>query len=279
MSFLNGSTASPAAKLNKPVAAVSAPSPTPSTSSSGGTKRKRPDAPAIVYSQPALTGTGESPYTQAHYVINNMREKQMKVWTFDELIDYLSIPQVDATKEQRNRLRYIFRNHPQIDYNSQGDNGRGTYRYKPKYNIRSADELKAYLQAQKHSIGISVKDLKDGWPDCIPAIEDLERQGQLLVTRNKKDFTPKTVWQDDPSLHQNIERNFHSDWHKIALPPNPDDLRAKLEAAGLKPTSAPKDTKKAVEAKPKKKKVTRRTGKQTNIHMLGILKNYDHKRK
>jgi transcription initiation factor TFIIE subunit beta len=75
-----------------------------------------------------------------------------------------------------------------------------------------------------------------------------------------------------------MDSDFINEWHKVQIPPNPDDLRNSLLAAGLKPSSAPRQ---AVASKPdkKKKKASRRGGKQTNTHMAAILKDFSHMRK
>jgi transcription initiation factor TFIIE subunit beta len=85
-------------------------------------------------------------------------------------------------------------------------------------------------------------------------------------------------WGNDPSLMHTMDPDFMNEWHRIQIPANPDDLRNSLLAAGLKPSSAPRQ---AVASKPdkKKRKAPRRGGKQTNTHMQSILKDFSHMRK
>lgn len=75
-----------------------------------------------------------------------------------------------------------------------------------------------------------------------------------------------------------MDPEFTNEWHKIQIPPNPDDLRNSLVGAGLKPSSAPRQF---AASKPdkKKRKAPRRGGKQTNLHMANILKDFSHMRK
>ncbi|KAF2468628.1 transcription initiation factor IIE, beta subunit [Lindgomyces ingoldianus] len=267
MSFLKASSA--ASRLG-------APSPTPSNSSNSGAKRKRPAddvAASTVYSQPLDTGTGNHIFTQVTYTIEFLRGKS-RWMTFQEITEYLNIPLHED--HLRTQLEVIFRSPTtsRIEHNPR-DN---TYRYKPKYDIRNAAQLKGWLQTQKSAQGLAVRELKDGWPNVHEEIREPERKREILVNRNKKDQVAKTVWINDPSLMHNLDEDFRNEWHKILLPPNPDDLRNKLVAAGLKPSSAPRA---AMAAKPKekKKKAPRRGGKQTNTHMASILKDYSHKRK
>ncbi|KAF2874300.1 hypothetical protein BDV95DRAFT_565912 [Massariosphaeria phaeospora] len=266
MSFLKANAA----------ARMSAPSPTPSNSSSGGAKRKRPDeTPAnIVYSQPQETGTGSHIYTQLTYAIEFLRTNQR--WhTFKEIVDYLNVQEHDH--HSRAHLQNLFRSpNPsnRIEYNEKT----GLYRYRPKYDIRSAADLKGYLQNQKSAQGLPIKDLKDGWPAVNEEIKELENAKEVLVKRNQKDSQARTVWINDPSLMHQMDPDFANEWHKIQLPANPDDLRNKLVAVGLKPSSAKREAM-ASKPKEKKRKAPRRGGKQTNTHMANILKDFSHMRK
>jgi transcription initiation factor TFIIE subunit beta len=139
--------------------------------------------------------------------------------------------------------------------------------------------LRTMLSKQTHAVGIPVRDLKDGWPNAIDAINKLEKEGHIMVVRHKKDQTPKAVWHNQVGLATTkIDDNYKTMFNRVQIPSNPDELRTKLDSAGLKPTSKPKAIVKAPEEK-KKKKAARKSGKQTNLHMQGILKDYSHKRK
>lgn len=254
---------------------LSAPSPTPSNSSMGVAKRKRPDDSdaTVVYSQPQETGTGTHIYTQFTYTITKLKEEQ-RWYKLEEILNYLNIPHGDPQVPQ---LVLLYRSpNPtnRIEYNKKLD----MYRYRPKYNIRNEAELKGYLQSQKSALGLSVKELKDGWPNAAEAITKLEDNNEILVSHHKKDNQPKTVWINDASLMHKMDPEFQAEWHKIQLPANPDDLRNNLVAAGLKPASAPRKIV-ASGPKEKKRKAPRRGGKQTNTHMTAILKDFSHLRK
>ncbi|KAF1957064.1 transcription initiation factor IIE, beta subunit, partial [Byssothecium circinans] len=255
-----------------------APSPTPSNASNGTAKRKRPDE-NVVYSQPQETGTGSHIYTQLTYAISWLRERMAegseKWYTFKEIADYLNLNMGNTVVRQQ--LQLLFRSpNPtnRILWNSKTD----TYRYKPKYDIRNAAQLKGFLQNQKSAQGLSVKDLKDGWPTVHEALKEMESKNEVLIKRNLKDQMAKTVWDNDRSLMHHMDPDFINEWHKLTIPPNPDDLRNSLLAAGLKPSSAPRQAE-AKKTDKKKKKVPRRGGKQTNSHMSAILKDFSHMRK
>ncbi|KAF2460575.1 hypothetical protein BDY21DRAFT_335802 [Lineolata rhizophorae] len=252
---------------------------TPPASALSTMKRKRPfDVPTAPASQPQDANTGQNIMTQVHFAVEYLRKKD-KAMSFKDIITYLSIP-VDQDRDSvAKTIRRILRTHKRVEYDKDGFNGQGSFRYRPVHPVRNADELKAYLQSRPTAQGIPVRELKEGWPDAIQAIDGMERKGELLVTRMKKDNVPKMVWQNDPTLSQPLDPHFKAMWHTIPLPTNPDELRMKLESAGLKPTSAPNANLLAPKPKEKKKKAPRRGGKQTNTHMLGILRDYSHKRK
>ncbi|KAJ4295156.1 hypothetical protein N0V90_007166 [Kalmusia sp. IMI 367209] len=254
----------------------SAPSPTPSNASANGTKRKRPEEVAnVVYSQPQDTGKGDHVYTRLTYTIDFLKTDPDKWRTFKEIMDYLNVPEADQTT--RAQLTTLFRldsPNQRIEYNPASK----MYRYRPKYSIRNSAQLKGFLQNQKSAQGLPVKDLKDGWAAVQEDLKGLEAKKQVLVKRNPKDQQAKTVWDNDPTLMHDMDPEFKSEWHKIQIPPNPDDLRNSLVAAGLKPSSAPRVIN---NSKPKetKRKTARRGGKQTNTHMANILKDFSHMRK
>ncbi|KAJ9618708.1 hypothetical protein H2203_008912 [Taxawa tesnikishii (nom. ined.)] len=235
-------------------------------------KRKHPEpAMTTTYSQPANTSTGEQIVTQVFYATEHLQKKD-KAISFDDIWNYLSIP--THLQHHRNVLKRALMNHSRVEYDPKGLNGQPSFRFRPIHPVRSGEELVAYLQRQPTAQGISVKELKEGWAGAVAEIDALEQKGVLLVTRNKKDNTPKMVWPDDPSLKVHVDEDFQNFWSKIKLPANPSDLRTELEKAGLTPTSKVKEIVKVTGARDKKKRVSRKVGRSTNTHMAGILKDY-----
>jgi transcription initiation factor TFIIE subunit beta len=248
----------------------------PAPSSVADNKRKREET-NVVYSQPQETGTGSHIYTQLTYTItwlrNRMADGDDSWHSLKEIMDYLNVH--DPTMKAQLQTLYRSRNPTnRIAYNQKD----GTYRYKPIYDIRNANQLKGFLQNQKSAQGISVKDLKDGWPTVHNVLKIMEGNKEVLIKRNLKDQVAKTVWGNDATLMHDMDPEFQNEWHKIQIPPNPDDLRNALLAAGLKPSSAPRQAE-AKKTDKKRKKAVRRGGKQTNAHMANILKDFSHMRK
>jgi transcription initiation factor TFIIE subunit beta len=274
----------PPAQLDLP---NGAPSPSPSnTSTSKGIKRKWENQVAQAQAiTPAAKATKEREnraprdiVTQVDYTVRFLVEKKTPQ-TFHDIINYLSVQAAD--KEQLDKLRTVLQRDwhgARIEYDPRGANSEGTYKFKPKIPVKNAEELKGFFQKQDHCVGLKMEDLKDGWKEYSEEIERLEKKHEVLVVRNNKN-NPRTIWQDDPSMNHDIGENLKTKWHEIRLPANPDDVRAKLQSAGLKPTSEPKRLSGASKPQEKKKKAARRGGRQTNTHMSSVLKDYSHMRK
>jgi len=141
--------------------ALAPPSPSPSVGSTasaapagGTTPRKDRDTPAasghnIVYSQPAMTGTGESVIAQMAYAVSWLRTKE-EPQTYLDVLGYLS-----GTGRPENEQEYFveqMRRHPQIQWNpdpnlSEQTWRSGTYVHRPVIpNVKSKTQLLAYLQ-------------------------------------------------------------------------------------------------------------------------------------
>lgn len=253
----------------------SAPSPAPSQESSSSKhelKRKRPEPTNVVYSQPADTGTGNNIMTQITYAIEHLKRKGT-TQTIDDILSYLSL--LNREDLYKKTIAQILRGHEKVEYSSREG---GTYRFRPIHNIRSGEALLRHLQSQSTAQGVNVRDLRDGWAGAEDVINQLEAQGKLLVTRNKKDNHAKMVWPNDPSLIQSVDEEFQALWHKVRLP-EPTDLVHELEKAGLTPANKNKVAKAGPKIQEKKRKNPRAGGKKTNLHMEGVLKDYSGMRK
>lgn len=267
------------------------PSPSPSVGSTtsaaaGGSltpSRRDRDTPAassnIVYSQPAMTGTGDSIISQMAYAVGWLRGKDEPQGYLD-VLGYLSATG-RAEKEQEFFVEQM-RRHPQIQWIpdpalSEQTWRSGTYAHRPTIpNVKNKTQLLGYLQKKTDASGVSVKDLKDGWPDCEGAISELEAEHKILVVRAKKDGAARMVWLDDSSLFHEVDPQLKLMWSRVEVP-NVENIVQRLLAAQQKPASEDPRTKaaQAPKAEKKKKRVQRR-GKSTNTHMEHLLKDYSH---
>lgn len=286
-SFVSGMSAAASKLGGGAKRSLAPPSPSPSVGSTasaaaGGTPRRDRDTPAanIVFSQPALTGTGDSVISQMAYAVSWLRGKD-EPQGYQDVLGYLSLT-ARPEAEQEFFVEQM-RAHPQIQWIPDPDLSEqtwrsGTYLHRPAIpGVKSKTQLLAYLQKKTDASGVSVKDLKDGWPDCESAINELEAEHKVLVVRAKKDGAARTVWLDDPSLFHEVDPQLKLMWTRVEVP-SVDNIVQRLVAAQQKPASEDPRLKaaQAPKAEKKKKRVQRRTGKSTNEHMQGLLKEYGH---
>ncbi|KAH3899143.1 transcription factor TFIIE subunit TFA2 SCDLUD_004570 [Saccharomycodes ludwigii] len=163
-----------------------------------------------------------------------------------------------------------------------------TLQYVSIYDVHSAGDLIDLLRKQATFKGISVKELKDGWPQCQEVIDDLEKRGRILVLRTKKDGSARFVWYNNyvtPAKVRQlamknedghiIDEEFRKMWEKCKLPSRAE-LPRKLTDFGLKPASVdPASVKKeGTVTRVEVKKRKQRKSKITNTHMTGVLRDY-----
>ena len=251
-------------------ARISTPKPTESISVSSDTVKRSHDT---AFSQPPSTSTGHELMTQVWHAINYLKEKNSPL-SFESLINYLSLPQ-DAMKNVP-YIKKALQTHDRVQFvpKNESSNGKDSFKYRPLHPVTNTEELKEYLARATTAQGVAVKDLKDGWPGCIAAIDELEKSGTVLVTRLKKDNTPRMVWADSPSYHIHVDTDFVDFWTKTKLPATETEIRNELEKAGITPTSQIKETRNDNMKKKDRKRPIRRGGRTTNQHMMGILKDY-----
>lgn len=154
------------------------------------------------------------------------------------------------------------------------DAKKNTLQYVSIYDVHSAEELLKLARTQVTFKGISCKELKDGWPQCHDVIDKLEKRGRILVSRTKKDNSPRFLWYNSGGLLGEIEEDFVKMWENCKLPQR-SELPRKLQDLGLKPASVdPATIKRQGTTRVEVKKRKQRKGKITNTHMAGILKDY-----
>ncbi|KAF4974345.1 hypothetical protein FZEAL_8743 [Fusarium zealandicum] len=285
-----GTLSAAAAKISNPSTAKAAslappslapPSPSPSAASDPNTpsaKRKRDAAPEVPYSQPQLTGYGAEVKTQMTFAVEYLKKKGDSK-TITEIIDHLSLRGYD--EEHKRELAESLRGHPRVDWKPDGNLSEqtwktGSYSHRPIIpNVKDATSLLGHLQAKTDASGVSVKDLKDGWPDCEDTLSSLERAHKILVVRTKKDNLPRYVWPNDASLHHSVQPEFQAMWHRVPLP-GLEDMHRKLVSVGQKPTSEDplKTQGQAVKPKTQKRRAGKRGGKATNVHMAHLMQDY-----
>ncbi|KIM41846.1 hypothetical protein M413DRAFT_10722 [Hebeloma cylindrosporum] len=228
------------------------------TSSSSG-KKKRPKT-NIVYSQPADTGTGNNINTQLVYAVNHLKSTHNPMRLQDIAIVTNTPLDTDATLLEK------FRAHDRIQYDPKTD----LFSYKHEFTFRNKAALLKEIQRQtRKGGGISVRALKESWKEAPQAIEELEKEGEVLVTRTVKDGQLR--WEDSGGVP--VEKEFHDLWHSLKVP-NDVDLLKQLASEGLQVTAAESVAPKAPTTKKKGKKggaPRQRQVRITNTHLKGEI--------
>ncbi|KAG2364011.1 hypothetical protein BDR07DRAFT_1375395 [Suillus spraguei] len=254
---LNSSSSAAGASVSTPV-----PAPTTASSESMSTpssKKKRPKT-NIVYSQPADTGTGTNVNTQLVYAIDHL--KDIAIVTNTPL-------ETDVVLLEK------FKSHDKIIWDPKTD----LYSYRHEFSFRNKAALLTEIQRQtKKGGGIPVRALKESWKEAPQAIEELEKEGDVLVTRTVKDGQLRMVfWNeikpDDESGGRQVEKEFFDLWHSLKVPNDVDLLKA-LHAEGLQATAEEMPIPKApsnVKKKGKRSAPRQRQAKITNTHLKGEI--------
>lgn len=291
-------------KLNAGAKRLAPPSPSPSntsnTSRTEGTPSKRikredklggirlirdqpsPNTPAAAA---AATNVkyGENMLTQLTYAVDFLKNKGEPKSLID-ILEYLSL--LSMPESAQREFYQMCRRHPKMTFIAgpklaktelpQWKQGKFEFRALIP-GVTSKATLLECLQAKTDASFISVKDLKDGWPNCDKAIDELEAEHKIIVVRTKKDNHARYIWIDDPQLAHHVDPEFRIMWQKVQLP-SLEDIVRKLTAVGQKPASEDPRLKKLDQPKnAKQKKRSNRSNKQQqNVHMAHLLKDFSH---
>ncbi|KAI1768606.1 transcription initiation factor IIE, beta subunit [Hypoxylon sp. FL1150] len=247
-------------------------------------RQKREEAnvlttPAAAAAVAASQDFGAHTSTHVSYAVDFLKAKRTPK-SLQEILSHLTLHSLP--KEQQIQFAYYLQKHSRIQFKQAKPKGdeppwrTGTYEFRAKLpGVNTKETLLEYLQKKPDAACTSIKDIKDGWPDFEPAVDQLEREHRILVQRTKKDNQPKNVWLDDPSLHHAIDPQFQSMWFREKLP-SADDMPRLLNQLGQKATSVPtNNANRNLKAAPKKKKARQSNKRLENEHMRGLLEQFE----
>ncbi|KAH3685876.1 hypothetical protein WICPIJ_003165 [Wickerhamomyces pijperi] len=222
------------------------------------------DESAPKAKKPAYDTTGSHLSTKLLLAVEYIKGKSTAI-SVDTLLSYLSI----NNPEQRTKLLSLVKNLDKINYNEEDQ----TLEYATFNNIKTKQQLLEYLRIPGPFKGTSVKELKDGWTECLDIIKELEDEGNILVLKTKKDNQPRLIWANTAGKLGLVDEEFVTSWKSVKLPERAE-LPNLLKQKGLKPASVDPATVKNISDAASQKKRKARKGKITNTHMTGILKDY-----
>ncbi|RKP22709.1 hypothetical protein SYNPS1DRAFT_25447 [Syncephalis pseudoplumigaleata] len=131
------------------------------------------------------------------------------------------------------------------------DPDKGTFAYKPDYNVRTKEEVLALLRDGSGRGGIEICELKDSNANVAKLAEELSAAGEILIARNR-DGTARILYYNDTSLNTEMDEEFRVMWRSLKVP-DEADLPKRMAEAGLKTME-----------------VFETGGKITNTHLEGI---------
>ncbi|KAI9096067.1 hypothetical protein DFS34DRAFT_151797 [Phlyctochytrium arcticum] len=246
-------------KQNISASSLSNAPPPPSVSSSDSKKRKLPPALAPT---PTYALSDVATNTKVYTIINTLKERDGNGEPPLTEKEIMRLTAINVTSTPG--LADLLRHNPKIIWNPTNK----TYQYRPKYTIRSKEDLVALVKEHRFEGGMEVKELLDSWNNVIPVIQELEKSGDLFALKTK-DGKPRIVFYNDKELNVTMSSEFHKYWHEVQLPKE-TDLAKELERAGLKSmevfSTMDKDANKP---KGKRRRQTKRI-KLTNTHLEGL---------
>jgi len=223
----------------------------------------------IVYSQPADTGTGTNVNTQLVYAVNHLKSTPNPMRLQDLAIVTNTPLDTDSALLEK------FKAHDKVQYDPKTD----LYSYKHEFTFRNKAALLTEIQRQtRKGGGISVRALKESWKEAPQAIEELEKEGEVLVTRTMKDGQLRMVfWNEIKPTEEAggmpVEKEFNDLWHSLKVP-NDVDLLRQLASEGLQVTASETVIPKVPTVKKKGKRggaPRQRPVRITNTHLRGEI--------
>ncbi|BGP43220.1 hypothetical protein JCM10449v2_007248 [Rhodotorula kratochvilovae] len=224
---------------------------------------------------PSLTGAGRHWATQLALAVSYLKQLNAPV----RLEDLALQSGVEALLHNQELVDALAR-HEKVRHDART----GLFSYKaslpssrtqPDFILSSKADLLVLLRRHSPQGGLPVKKLRESWAGVQAAIEDLEREGRVLVTRTgkteqaEKDGQMKMVFLDDIGREQDpLDQEFKDLWRSLKTPVG-DDLAQELQQAGLIASSGapppPIATKK--KAGKGRKASSNRRFKITNTHL------------
>lgn len=199
--------------------------------------------------------------TQLHLAVECIKQQEHPIH-IDKLKECLSF-------EITNNLLSLLKNIDKIRHNQEND----TLEYVSLHKILTEDDLLLFLKKQTTFKGVSIDDLKDGWPSYLKVINDLEAKSKIIVLRSKKENLPKLVWFNSLPEVKSVDDEFKEIWFKIQIPEG-NALYDELIKNNIKTSGKHPDLMKKRPLQQDKQKKKTRKRKITNIHMKKILKDY-----
>lgn len=259
------------------------------TSAMLANERKSCISPSMPTLQPPLTGYGNDVKTQLTFALSRLRTKLGEPQTLQALFEYLGM--CDSMEEQKAELMDALKDHERVHWEPQLLlAGRpwecGTLTYNPVIpDVKDGPSLLDFLLRSEVSLGVAVKDIRDGWPDCDETLKELENNHEIFIFRNRKYNLPQRVF-IDKFPHYAVQPELREKWLNTKLP-DKEEIDSKLEEMGEKPSKQENEGSTTILPMLKPQRPRRRPERQTkkknkrlltNPHMQHLLLDYSDRR-
>lgn len=175
---------------------------------------------------PSLTGVGRHWQTQLVLAVNFLKQLNRPIRLED-----LALTSGIESLLHNYELVEALKAHDRVRYDPRTE----LVQYRPDFVLSSKSDLVALLRRYSPQGGLAVKPLRESWPAVTQAIEELEREGRVLVTRTdgKGDAQGKgqmkCVFLDDVGKDREpLDKEFRDLWHSLKTPLG-DDLVSELQ--------------------------------------------------
>lgn len=221
-------------------------------------------------------------------IVRHMRHRHMEgedqALSLDEMLDETS--QLDVSNKVKLWLSTeALKSNPKIDARGTGRTGefgeQYTYLFKPPYNISSKKMLLNLLRDhdRRGLGGIFLEDLQESLPRCDKIISRLLDDNKILVINACDKKKVVFLRENAEKLQFPVDEEFQKLWRSVAVD-GLDDVKIEeyLEKTGFAFMQDQAEGRQAIHRRPVKRKGggnRKKRGPRDNVHIQGILKDYD----
>ncbi|TIA93594.1 hypothetical protein E3P99_00018 [Wallemia hederae] len=212
-----------------------------------------------IFSQPRDTGVGMHINSQLAYLVQFIKDYNAPI-RLEDLVVRSGIELVRTPG-----LLDLFNSHDRVQHDTKLD----LYSYRHDFPMKSKSELLGHVKSYAPRGGMRVNVLKESWSGAPQAIEDLERDKEVVVLRGKDGQGMRTVFENSVKDAIEVQDEFRGLWHGLNVPVESEVARD-LDDAGLKRTSKTEVAPPAPQQAQKKRKKagsSNRRVKITNTHL------------
>lgn len=141
------------------------------------------------------------------------------------------------------RLMVQLQQNPKVMYNRLGAQGKGTYSYKAKYDIRNIGDMRKLLIVEENRLsGLDRDELKDSYSGAEHDLEAMLRDGEIYIIPSKERKKGENVFYAEPQYRITLDTRLRDMWHgdmkqvvHDLIKRGHEELEEEMRRCGLKP--------------------------------------------